>query len=1136
MKSPLILRLSLLIGIGLTGQYPALMGAVTVSGSMSSSASSQTAIPVNPAVSYASIRLAPNDAMEADLYARKITNSGRVLLGAVNSTYSAGSVVGERWYQGELTPLYTPTLSFWENTTLDSCYLGVADMNDGGAVVGSASSLYATAYGTFDEYGLYWAAGSSNGAQMQTLAQFQGGLLQTRSATPGFISSGGIVYGNLYYDTYPFGFWVNDGLVWASPQATPARQGSGYINIELNEFSLQQNNVVAQSSGGQLLKSYASLVRVPEDNWDGYLDYGSSSYKIGSWTVPAGASNNLYSPIALNDSLRFVGKYSTSGELAWGEPQGQLVTLEKGIPIGINNEKTILALTPDSKPLLWRWIIDPVTNVGSYKKYGLRVLDSIEIASLTSINDSSAITSKSRRIIDDSGILLPQPGPWVPSLLIPAELAVDANRDGRILLSSETFSYAESDVVSKAKPFRFWSNDDNDGGSIDIADIPGQGVSSNVGGVPTGADYRTWTDLNGNDAGLVQGARDLVDYFPVYLDIKQLLAVLPPSGTIKYKLKQADGALNFVYTNLTRTTAFDYQRKLLTSGFGPALTQSAQAATKYHITPTGIDVFGGTTGSAGFLDAIQNHDGGVVMIDCRAATNKPTDPLVLSIEKTDGTVIAEVKLELKISPIEDMFRHLNLRDGAGAAAGIMGYQHGSGKATRLGVPAGLPDNDANQPWFVFVVGSNVDGEGARGWESETFKRLYWSRGDDGKFSKTRFLGVSWFGDPYANGSDGVYDYHLAVRNAFATAPALASAVNNLTGTGSKTIGGHSLACGLISAALSDHGMNVAHATLIDAAIAREVFDGRAGSGNQLTDEESGMTPAIWRNYDPRLQSPSWHERFAALPGDNRQSLTWRNRFIGAVPKIHSFYSPTEDALGSYDGEVPSTSLGAAAVVVMNGAAFTAYVWVYQEKAKGNRQDYYLPFLGSFHAGSTYAGWSMNIKDPVLSGDPTHWKWVNSPDYVGRMIKTSAEIGNVSDSVLRRHPVFEPGWGVVRNQEQQEIPVSNVSPVSNAPGWIYDLYGATSGSSLVGGTTSANRAQLLAEAIPAQSWAVGSHQLNTSTLPITKQHNMPVEYAETGWPRPTVNGVREWRHSDMREVAYLYQSRFWDALVSVSQQP
>ena len=119
-----------------------------------------------------------------------------------------------------------------------------------------------------------------------------------------------------------------------------------------------------------------------------------------------------------------------------------------------------------------------------------------------------------------------------------------------------------------------WSNDDVDSGDMGGSDIPGQ---------TTEANYIT-NDLTGE--GVVHGARDLIDLFPVYLDIKQLLTVLPPSDSIKYKLKQADSAVNFVYTNLTRDHAFDYQRppnnaSPLTTGFGVALDQAPQSANKF---------------------------------------------------------------------------------------------------------------------------------------------------------------------------------------------------------------------------------------------------------------------------------------------------------------------------------------------------------------------------------------------------------------------------------------------------------------------------------------------------------------------------------------------------------------------------
>lgn len=139
--------------------------------------------------------------------------------------------------------------------------------------------------------------------------------------------------------------------------------------------------------------------------------------------------------------------------------------------------------------------------------------------------------------------------------------------------------------------------------------------------------------------GVVNGTADLDDFYPVFLDLKQLLTVLPTTSGATYKLKQEENALNFVYTNLTRTTAFSYVSGALTTGFGPSFAQPAASATTQPITASGVDLF---AGSSSFLDAVQNHDGGVLLIEGRQLTDKP---LVLSVEK-DGAVIAEVKLEL----------------------------------------------------------------------------------------------------------------------------------------------------------------------------------------------------------------------------------------------------------------------------------------------------------------------------------------------------------------------------------------------------------------------------------------------------------------------------------------------------------
>src|SRR5205807_1508554 len=120
-------------------------------------------------------------------------------------------------------------------------------------------------------------------------------------------------------------------------------------------------------------------------------------------------------------------------------------------------------------------------------------------------------------------------------LLVPAELVPDYNRDGKI-------DDRDRGKVTADNPYRFWINDDNDEGNTGGDDIP-----TNGGG-------------NGIDTH-VNGTRDLVDFFPLYLDIKQLLNVLP-SDRYDYALVCDDPYLDFVATDLTPDTTRDYLIKL----------------------------------------------------------------------------------------------------------------------------------------------------------------------------------------------------------------------------------------------------------------------------------------------------------------------------------------------------------------------------------------------------------------------------------------------------------------------------------------------------------------------------------------------------------------------------------------------
>lgn len=190
-----------------------------------------------------------------------------------------------------------------------------------------------------------------------------------------------------------------------------------------------------------------------------------------------------------------------------------------------------------------------------------------------------------------------------------ALLGVDANRDGVIRVAT----IDSSDATNSAAPYIFWVNNDDDAPAAPPT--------------PAQADY-----LN----NVVDGTDDLTDFFPVFLDIKKLLDVLPhtTAGTT-YKLKQADGALNFIYTSLTRATAFSYLTDTA-STYGPSASQTAAMATTQQITAAGVEL------SATFLARVKNQNQGVILVECRASG---LHPLVLTVEK-DGGIVAEVSLHL----------------------------------------------------------------------------------------------------------------------------------------------------------------------------------------------------------------------------------------------------------------------------------------------------------------------------------------------------------------------------------------------------------------------------------------------------------------------------------------------------------
>jgi len=645
------------------------------------------------------------------------------------------------------------------------------------------------------------------------------------------------------------------------------------------------------------------------------------------------------------------------------------------------------------------------------------------------------------------------------ALLVPAGMMADVNRDGKI-------DQADYGKITTDDPWRFWINDDDDSGDTGGDDIPNW--------IKDAADSGNGVNV---PSPTVDGTRDLVDFFPVYLDIKSLLDILPPDKHT-YKLKQADGALNFAYTDLDPKKCGDYLKKVDGSGDKPDNARALGGAKTIQITKGGIKL------EEDWLKKIRDESLGVILIEGRKATSKP---LVLEVSK-GSTVLCQIPFYLKIDGVEEMFRHQNLlRDGG---------LRTSKPASRTGEPKNYPDNLTDGNKLVFVHGYNVNPEEARGWAAEMFKRFFWSG------SRAGFCAVTWNGAEskgmlwIGGHGDVTPDFHINVAHALATAPAFASYLAGLSGE--KTVVAHSLGNMVALSAISDSRASVKNFFMLDAAVAIEALDANADVNSTGDDGNENMVHKDWliyRDYNgpypnERFFASEWYHLFDNST-DARNSLTWRGRFgdTGRTA-LYNFFSSGEEVLGVHSKDtLPNWSDTAGDPA--SGRAEGQGAWALQEKLKGRG-------IGDDHpevnlVGSTYGGWGFNSAYDYLK-----------PQHKESRIKTSQ---------LRAAPFFRTG-------------VSGLDVALGRPSRLSRLYENTSRASEF---AAANRDKLLADMIPARTLPLGGHPVkNTQIFPNGFQFDMQKTFKNEGqWParkRP------EWLHSDVKAVAYPYIWPLFDRIV------
>jgi hypothetical protein len=646
-------------------------------------------------------------------------------------------------------------------------------------------------------------------------------------------------------------------------------------------------------------------------------------------------------------------------------------------------------------------------------------------------------------------------------VILKAEIVPDFNRDG-IIDDSDRFR------VTYVNPWRWWINDDDD--------LPGTERGENAHDRP---------GQPNSDAGnsQVDGMRDLIDFFPLHLDLPETLRLLPPSE-YRYSLSQADEALNFYEYGACRPDGSEADRRPDQRIKSVAFGRKRGTTELARISDTG------TALGEDYLEHAKEGKG-VVLVEGRAST---TEPLALRIiRKSDEQTIATLELPLRIAGVEDMYRQLNLRPLSGGEGGI---------PTRTGEPPAYPDSLTNGKYFVYVHGYNVDGESARGSQSNLFKRLHQLG------SHARFVGVFWHGTPNTPGLNLLLppDYHRAVQHGLSVGSQLKTQLSFTQGS-SLTLLAHSLGNSVVGNAIANHGLRADHYYMINSAIALEAYDSKqTGNSSQHDDMKRNMTEDDWKPYydhgdgeQQRLFASNWHELFDPAT-DNRGKLTWKNLFD--QPELlnvaYNFFSPSDEVVENPDGTEEVGDWDNIWALRQG-----RHAWVSQEIAKGGQNAI---AYESFH--DVNGGWQFHYNP--LDSDPWSRGYVQSRFLVFPRKFTPQEAADeISDANLTLKPFHKP--------------------------FLYhDLYDPEKGSSVAGQPNVLYH--LLATSIPATSYAAATNAMN----PLGAQRNfeMPIRFkspeAETDWPVKFKKRPNAWLHSDFKDVALPFLYPLYQRMIHLAQ--
>lgn len=662
-------------------------------------------------------------------------------------------------------------------------------------------------------------------------------------------------------------------------------------------------------------------------------------------------------------------------------------------------------------------------------------------------------------------------------MIVPSELVPDFNRDGKI-------NNLDEGRVTEKKPWRFWVNDDDDANEYEGTDI-----SYGLKHGPTNPDY------SGN---VVDGIRDIIDYFPLHIKIKEVLKIFPRDN-FEYYIKHntqtfMGGSIPLASFNILWYPEAELQKDSNTENALCSYLKNVNQAKKialrkcFSINSEGLRI------PDEMLNAAQIGQG-AALIEARYVTNKP---IQMEVRRKNGGSIFSIDFYASISSVQDMYRY-----------GF--YSPSKDGVSQREIPASppnWPDNERNQKNFIFIHGYNVNPEQAKGWGSEIFKRMFWSG------SNARFHLFSWYGyesQMYNEFQGSVSpNYQINIVNAFRSSHKLKQYIDFIGGE--TTVAAHSMGNIIMGSAMHDWGSRPRNYFMINSAAAKECYD-----KDEVHDktQEIIMVNPWWKNYIKQVRASEWFDR-VWKEGDERANLTWRGRLgrvldNGGKTNVYNFYSSGEEVLNNPTVNDPDLS---SCNPFVNG--FFPWVtanktWALQEKRKG------WGMTGFIHT-SNYGGWRPNLY-PFYNSN-LHIRIDNQPNLNWRM-KNHNEIPNTSlDNgyapfllSLKQNPFFDDSEHKTLFHWDQGVSSEGSDYAKN---WLNTI---------------------IAEMIPCVTCAAGSNSLKR--YPKNKQFDMHELFMtdRSNWPERNRHDVSEnltksWCHSDIREIAYCHNWNVYNKMISI----